>query len=178
MVNSEWFPRQKYWWTTTLGCLFHSDSLRKFPVFQCERKHHLCVAISVLWQVAPTVHGSPGTSRPVTSFQEHILDKVGEHFAPILTYLKKTCMCLCEDVQCLMIVMWPASFFSQTCRAERSGWASRTVSWEVVTTCGKKTYGCFQKWWLPPNRPILIGFSIRNHPFWGEKYLPYRCFQK
>ena len=29
-------------------------------------------------------------------------------------------------------------------------------------------HGCFLKWWVfPPNHPILIGFSIRNHPFWG-----------
>ena len=27
--------------------------------------------------------------------------------------------------------------------------------------------GCFQKWVVPPNHPILIEFSIINHPFWG-----------
>ena len=27
--------------------------------------------------------------------------------------------------------------------------------------------GCFQKYGLSPNHPILIGFSIMNHPFWG-----------
>ena len=32
----------------------------------------------------------------------------------------------------------------------------------------KAIYGCFRKWWVfPPNHPILIGFSIINHPFWG-----------
>ena len=28
-----------------------------------------------------------------------------------------------------------------------------------------KPCGCFQKKWYPPNHPILIGFSIMNHPF-------------
>ena len=37
----------------------------------------------------------------------------------------------------------------------------------------------FPKIRLPPNHPILIGFSIINHPFWGKKPYswkhPYAC---
>ena len=35
----------------------------------------------------------------------------------------------------------------------------------------KAKYGCFQKIGVPPNHPILIGFSIINHPFWGTSII-------
>ena len=42
--------------------------------------------------------------------------------------------------------------------------------WRLTTPWGarlKGIYGCFQNIGVSPNHPILIGFSIINHPFWG-----------
>lgn len=71
---------------------FHNDPLWKSSIFECERKHHLCVASSFFWQVPPTVQGSPGNSRPVNSFQEQILRQGWGTFCTIFTYLQKMCL--------------------------------------------------------------------------------------
>ena len=53
--------------------------------------------------------------------------------------------CECRDLD-LQIAMWYGVF-----------------QWIGVND---SRYGCFQKEWYPQKSSILIGFSIRNHPFW------------
>ena len=51
------------------------------------------------------------------------------------------------------------------------GWSPTSNLWVWVTKSRKKTLSPkwgFPKIGVPPNHPILIGFFIINHPFWGS----------